>query len=76
MNEIEENIRSVRASLPPAVELVAVSKTHPVEAIREAYRAGPARLRGKQSAGDVCQATRTTRGYPLALDRAFAEQPR
>ena len=40
MNEIEENIRSVRASLPPAVELVAVSKTHPVEAIREAYRAG------------------------------------
>ncbi len=31
---------SVRASLPTGVELVAVSKYHPVEALREAYDAG------------------------------------
>ena len=53
MNEIEENIRSVRASLPPAVELVAVSKTHPVEAIREAYRAGQ-RVFGENKVQEMC----------------------
>ena len=30
----------VRSTLPEDVTLVAVSKTHPVEAIREAYDAG------------------------------------
>lgn len=53
MSEIEENIRSVRASLPPAVELVAVSKTHPVEAIREAYRAGQ-RVFGENKVQEMC----------------------
>lgn len=37
---IESNLCAVRESLPASVTLVAVSKTHPAEAIAEAYRAG------------------------------------
>ncbi len=37
---VATQIRAVRATLKEGVELVAVSKTHPVEAIREAYEAG------------------------------------
>lgn len=40
MNTIRENITRLRASLPEGVKLVAVSKFHPAEAIREAYDAG------------------------------------
>ena len=37
---IAARLRGVQATLPPGVELVAVSKFHPVEALREAYDAG------------------------------------
>ena len=37
---IKENIIAIREKLPPGVKLVAVSKFHPEEAIREAYAAG------------------------------------
>lgn len=37
---IAENLQRVRATLQPDVELVAVSKFHPVEALQEAYAAG------------------------------------
>ena len=37
---IKENIIAIRRELPPEVKLVAVSKFHPAEAIREAYDAG------------------------------------
>ena len=37
---IKENILAIREKLPPEVKLVAVSKFHPEEAIREAYAAG------------------------------------
>ncbi len=37
---IAENLARLRAELPPRVTLVAVSKTQPAEAIREAYGAG------------------------------------
>jgi PLP dependent protein len=37
---ISENVAGVRAALPPGVTLVAVSKTQPADAIREAYAAG------------------------------------
>ena len=37
---IQEEIRSITASLPQGVRLVAVSKYHPEEAIMEAYKAG------------------------------------
>ncbi|MDE6277464.1 MAG: YggS family pyridoxal phosphate-dependent enzyme [Muribaculaceae bacterium] len=40
MSTIAERIKAIRATLPEGVELVAVSKFHPVEAIREAYDAG------------------------------------
>jgi uncharacterized pyridoxal phosphate-containing UPF0001 family protein len=37
---IAARLAAVKAELPPGVTLVAVSKTQPVEAIREAYAAG------------------------------------
>lgn len=37
---IKTQLDRVRASIPAGVELVAVSKTHPVQAVREAYDAG------------------------------------
>lgn len=37
---IAENIEKIKKELPSGVELVAVSKFHPVEALREAYEAG------------------------------------
>jgi len=40
MNIIGNNIERIKATLPAGVELVAVSKFHPAEAIREAYNAG------------------------------------
>ncbi len=40
MGQIAENIERVRATLPEGVELVAVSKFHPINALREAYEAG------------------------------------
>ena len=41
---IEEKIRELRAELPEGVELVAVSKFHPAEAVLEVYRAGQRRF--------------------------------
>ena len=38
--EIAANLARIRAALPPGVTLVAVSKTQPPEAIREAFAAG------------------------------------
>lgn len=38
--DIKKNIKQISASLPSTVELIAVSKTKPVEYIREAYEAG------------------------------------
>lgn len=40
MLDIKNNIRSLRSSVPDGVELVAVSKFHPAEALMEAYDAG------------------------------------
>lgn len=38
--EIIENYNSIKKQLPSSVELVAVSKTHPVSAIQEVYESG------------------------------------
>jgi uncharacterized pyridoxal phosphate-containing UPF0001 family protein len=38
--EIAANLARIRAALPAGVTLVAVSKTQPPEAIREAFAAG------------------------------------
>lgn len=40
MSRIAENLCRIRAEVPQGVELVAVSKFHPVEALSEAYDAG------------------------------------
>ena len=37
---IKENLKRVQTTLKPGVELVAVSKYHPIEAVKEAYEAG------------------------------------
>ena len=37
---IAERLENIRATLAPGVDLVAVSKTHPVEALQAAYNAG------------------------------------
>ena len=39
MSSIVENLKEIAGSLPDGVKLVAVSKTKPVEAIEEAYKA-------------------------------------
>lgn len=40
MTSIARRLESIKSTLPEGVELVAVSKFHPVEALREAYDAG------------------------------------
>lgn len=50
---IESQLSFVRGTLPAGVELVAVSKTHPAEAIREAYDAGQ-RLFGESRPQELC----------------------
>ena len=42
--EIQDALRALRGELPEGVELVAVSKFHPVEAIEAAYAAGQRRF--------------------------------
>ena len=51
---IQENIIAIRKELPPEVKLVAVSKFHPVEAIREAYAAGQ-RAFGENRPQELCR---------------------
>lgn len=49
---IAQRLNGLRASLPQGVELLAVSKFHPVEALREAYDAGQ-RLFGESRAAEL-----------------------
>ena len=49
---ISEALQSVQQELPPTTQLVAVSKTHPVEAVREAYDAGQ-RIFGENKAQEL-----------------------
>lgn len=52
MPSIKENLQKVTAQLPEGVQLVAVSKFHPVEALQEAYDAGQ-RLFGENRAQEL-----------------------
>ncbi len=52
MSSIKENIESFTAQLPVGVQLVAVSKFHPVEELAEAYEAGQ-RLFGENRAQEL-----------------------
>lgn len=50
---VRDNLMRLRASVPEGVELVAVSKFHPVEALREAHDAGQ-RVFGESRANELC----------------------
>ena len=52
MPSIKENLQQVTAQLPEGVQLVAVSKFHPVEALQDAYDAGQ-RLFGENRAQEL-----------------------
>lgn len=52
MGQISSNLQRLRQQLPVGVRLVAVSKFHPVEAVREAYDAGQ-RLFGESRVDEV-----------------------
>lgn len=54
MINVKENIRKLQDSLPKGVGLVAVSKFHPVELLREAYDAGQ-RVFGESRAQELLQ---------------------
>lgn len=49
---VRENLRSIRDMIPQGVELVAVSKFHPVGALREAYDEGQ-RIFGESRANEL-----------------------
>lgn len=53
MSQIQENLQKIRSAIPPHVTLVAVSKTHPPEAVMEAYRAGQ-RVFGENKVQEMC----------------------
>lgn len=52
MAPVKENLRRIVSSLPAGVELCAVSKFHPVEALMEAYEAGQ-RIFGESRAQEL-----------------------
>lgn len=51
---VKENLRQLRSSIPQGVELVAVSKFHPLEALREAYDEGQ-RVFGESRANELVE---------------------
>jgi pyridoxal phosphate enzyme (YggS family) len=53
MNFISQNLRNLALTIPPHVTLVAVSKTHPPEAVMEAYREGQ-RVFGENKVQEMC----------------------
>ena len=54
MSRTGDTIRRLHSALPAGVELVAVSKFHPAEAIREAYDAGQ-RIFGESRVAELCE---------------------
>lgn len=50
---VSDNLRRLTSSIPTGVELVAVSKFHPVEALQEAYDEGQ-RIFGESRANELC----------------------
>ncbi len=67
MSEIAQRIEAIRRTLPEGVRLVAVSKFHPAEAIREAYEAGQ-RIFGESRAQEL---TAKAPALPEAIEWHF-----
>jgi PLP dependent protein len=55
---IAENLNAIRATLPPHVKLVCVSKFHPNQSILAAYEAGE-RIFGENKVQEICQKNET-----------------
>lgn len=53
MSQIESNYKEVLTTLPDHVQLVAVSKTHPIEKIKEVYDLGQ-RVFGENKVQELC----------------------
>lgn len=51
---VSDNLRRLTSSIPAGVELVAVSKFHPVSALQEAYDEGQ-RIFGESRANELCE---------------------
>lgn len=58
---VRENLRELRSHIPEGVELVAVSKFHPVEALQEAYDEGQ-RIFGESRANEFVTKAQTLPG--------------
>ncbi len=58
---VRENLRELRCRIPEGVELVAVSKFHPVEALQEAYDEGQ-RIFGESRANEFVTKAQTLPG--------------
>ena len=50
---VKDRLQHLCGSVPEGVDLVAVSKFHPVDALREAYDAGQ-RIFGESRANELC----------------------
>lgn len=74
MNDIARHLDTVKSTLPAGVSLVAVSKFHPAEALREAYDAGQ-RIFGESRVQElVAKQTVLPSDIEWALYRPFADQ--
>lgn len=51
---IELNLKQIKASLPPQVKLIAVSKTYPTSIVKTAYLAGQ-RIFGENKVQEMCE---------------------
>ena len=58
-SDIADRLHEIKSALPQGVELIAVSKFHPAEAISEAYAVSSARaaLRSCRKKPHVCRTT-------------------
>ena len=71
---IARNLSAVLNTLPEGVQLVAVSKFHPIEALQQAYDAGQ-RLFGESRVQELTEKTPAPSGrHSLALHRPSADK--
>jgi pyridoxal phosphate enzyme (YggS family) len=64
INNIGNNIKNITDKLPKSVNLVAVSKTHPIEAIIEAYNAGQ-RIFGENKVQELAEKYEKLKNYDI-----------
>ena len=72
MENIEKHIKEISGELPEGVKLVAVSKFHPVESLRAAYKAGQ-RIFGESRVQEI-KLKHEVMPADVAFYRALADQ--